>query len=65
MFVRALAGIPAPGMTKGKNNEHDNENRGPCEGFGDGPLRGCGEPDGIDAGVRSSEHAALMDVGDC
>lgn len=58
-------GIPIFGMTKEKYNENDNENRSPGENFRDDPFRGCGQPGGIDAGVRSAEHPALIAVGDC
>lgn len=53
------------GMTKEKYNENDNENRSLSENFRDDPFRGCGQPGGIDAGVRSAEHPALIAVGDC
>ena len=50
-----LAGIPAPGMTKGKHNENNNENCSLCKSFRDDPSRGFGQPGGNDVGIRSSE----------
>jgi hypothetical protein len=59
----ALAGIPVPGMTKGKENENYNKNDGLGKSFRNDPFRGCDKPGGNAVSVCSAKSAALMAAG--